>query len=57
MTVDRAIEILTPGNICRNPSDYKEAHRMAIDALRKQEAARIRMAERRAKRKQLKAGM
>ena len=34
LNMDRAIEILTPGTPCRNPSEYEEAHMMAIQALK-----------------------
>lgn len=34
MTIDRAIEILTPGNVAKNPAEYEKAHKMAVAALR-----------------------
>ena len=33
MTIEKAIEILTPGGIAKNPAEYETAHKMAVFAL------------------------
>lgn len=34
MTIEKAIEILTPGAIAKNPAEYEAAHKMAVLALK-----------------------
>lgn len=33
MTIERAIEILTPGGVAKNPAEYEATHKMAVLAL------------------------
>lgn len=33
MTIEKAIGILTPGAIAKNPAEYEAAHKMAVFAL------------------------
>lgn len=34
MTIEKAIEILTPGGIAKTPAEYETAHKMAVLALK-----------------------
>ena len=34
MTIEKAIELLTPGAIAKNPTEYETAHKMAVLALK-----------------------
>lgn len=33
MTIEKAIGILTPGGVAKNPAEYEAAHKMAVLAL------------------------